>query len=452
MPRYKNLRCMVGTNRLSRRVRVCMALVLLGAGVCPSTATALDLAGAWSMALQNDPELAAARADLQASDARVLQTRSSLLPQAELTASTSDNKRVIQGSSSEGFNNHDWGASLTQPVFNVADWYNLQASRAGHAQARAEFSARVQALMVTTATEYFDVLRAIDDLSSAGAAEQAFASQLEQARERFDVGLVAMTEVHEAQAVHDAARVDRIIQDGIIDIRREILESRIGQPFERVAALADDFPLELPEPMDREAWIRVALEHNQQLQAVRESVSSADLTLNARRAEHLPDIDFFATYRHNVQGGANFLGGKIDNRVLGLRFTLPISSGGLTSARVREAQALQLSAAEQVRAAERDVRENIRVVHRQVASDVLRIQALAQSVVSARSALEATETGYEVGTRNAVEVLQSRQAMHQAERDHANARYDYVVNLLRLKEAAGTLNPEDILALNRWLR
>ncbi len=427
-------------------------LLALAAGAVPAPALALDLSEAWQLASEHDPELAAARADLQATDARTFQTRAALLPQAELSASTSDNKRVIQGRASEGFNNHDWGASLSQSVFNAADWYNLKAVRAVTARAQAEFSARIQGLMISTATAYFDVLRAIDDHASAKAAEEAFASQLEQTRERFDVGLVAITEVYESQAAYDTARVDRIILEGLVDIRREVLESRIGRPFSRVAELSGALPLELPDPMDREAWIRVALENNQTLQAARESMNGADLAVDARRAEHLPKVDFFANYNHNVQGGQNFLGGKIDNQVLGLRLTMPLMTGGLTSARVREAHYLQLSAEESARAIERDVRENIRIIHRQVSSDVLRIKAQELAVKSARSALDATQVGYEVGTRNAVDVLQSRQEMHSAERDFATARYDYVVNMLRLKEAAGTLSPQDINALNRWLQ
>ncbi len=416
-------------------------------------AHALNLSEAWQAALQRDPELAAARADLNALGERVLQTRANLLPQMELQANTSDNKRIIHGPGlDEGFNNHDWSATLTQPIIDFAAWYGLKAAQAEDIQRQAELAARVQALMVTTATEYFDVLRAIDDQASAQAAETAFGSRLEQIQERFDVGLIAITDVHEAQAAYDAARVERVISDGIIDIRREILESRVGQPFERVAPLVSEMPMEMPEPMDRDVWIGVALDNNQNLAAAREAVQRAGLETRSRRAEHLPDIDLIANYTHSVQGGASFLGGKIDNRVLGLRLTVPVVSGGRTTARVREAKYLELSATEQVRAVERDIKQSIRLVHRQAATNVLQLRALKLAMVSARSALEATETGYEVGTRNAVEVLQARQAMHQAERDYANARYDYVLNMLRLQEAAGTLSEQDLHALNRWLR
>ncbi len=429
------------------------ASLLVVAGLFPVSAPAVDLGESWRLALQSDPELAAARAELDALGERVLQTRASLLPQMELQANTSDNKRVIHGpGSDEGFNNHDWGATLTQPIVDFPDWYGLKAARSEDGQRQAELAARIQALMVTTATEYFDVLRAIDDQASAQAAETAFASRLEQTKEKFDVGLIAITDVHEAQAAHDAARVERIIADGVIDIRREILESRIGRPFERVAALVPDMPVEMPEPMDRDQWIAVAMDRNQNLEAARRAVEGARLVTISRRSEHLPEVDLFASYIHSVQGGASFLGGKVDNRVLGLRLTVPLLSGGRTSARVREAHYLEISSGEQVRAVERDIRQSIRLVHRQAATNVIQLQALKQALVSARSALQATETGYEVGTRNAVEVLQARQAMHRAERDHANARYDYVINMLRLQEAAGTLSANDIQALNRWLQ
>lgn len=423
------------------------------AGLVSGPAQAIDLSEAWRLALDSDPELAGARADHGALGEQVLQSRANLLPQLELQANTSDNKRVIHGPGrDEGFNNHDWNATLTQPIVDVADWYGLKATRAEGARSQAELAAREQALMIATATEYFDVLRAIDDQASAQAAETAFASRLEQTREKFDVGLIAITDVHEAQAAFDAAKVDRIISDGVIDIRREVLESRIGRSFERVAALAQDMPIELPEPMDRDVWIRVAMDHNQNLAAAREAVEGARLQTQSRKAEHLPEVDLFANYSHSVQGGASFLGGKVDNRALGLRLTVPLLSGGRTSARVREAHYLETSAAEQLRTVVRDIKQSIRLIHRQAATNVIQVQALKQALVSASSALQATETGYEVGTRNAVEVLQARQAMHQAERDYANARYDYVVNVLRLQEAAGTLSSQDIHALNRWLQ
>ncbi len=415
-------------------------------------AHAIDLDEAWRLALHHDPELASARMTLRADLEALPQARATLLPSVNLSANTSDNQRDIQGAFSEGFNNHGWSASLTQPVFRLSEYFLFQEVQALSRQREAEFAVLQQGLITRVAEAYFGVLEAREELLSAGAEEEALASQLKQAQESHEVGLISMTDVHEAQAAYDLARVAHGQRQGELDIAIEILETLVGKPVAEVAELSSELPVREPEPKDREAWVETALAQNHTLQASLLASNVARKELKARKAEHLPTVDFVASYNRSVQGGLSFLGGKINNRTYSLEFNMPLFAGGRTRSRVREAGYRIEAARETTEQVRQRVAEDIRVLHRLVTLDVYNIRALEQAITSARSALQATEVGYEVGTRNSVEVLQARRAVFAAERDHAAARYQYVINTFRLKEVAGTLSPQDVQELSVWLK
>lgn len=436
------------------RPRVFIAAItagILGSLQAPA-AWSLDLAEAWRLAAKNDPELSAAQFSMLADREARPQARSALLPNVQLSANTANQQRHIQGAGSENYNNHGWSASLTQAIFRPSEYFQYKGAKALTQRVESEFAARQQNLIVRVSSAYFDVLRSEDNLESARAEEKALESQYEQARERHEVGLIAMTDVHEAQAAHDLARVARIVRAGELDVAREVLESLVGSPFQDTSRLADEMPALPPDPSDREAWVQAALEGNHSLRAARHASDAAREDWRARKSEHLPTVDFVASHDRSVQGGVSFLGGKLENQTYSLQLRMPLYMGGLTQSRVREAEHRIGAAHAQFDDVMHQVREDIRVLHRMASTDVLNIKALKQSIVSARSALEATETGYEVGTRNVVDVLQAKRRVFAAERDYANARYDFLINTMRLKEAAGTLGPEDVEALNQWLK
>lgn len=437
--------------KTGRRFRALAAAAFMSwAG--PGVAGAIDLDEAWRLALRNDPELASARMTLRADLEALPQARATLLPSVNLSANTSDNQRDIQGAFSEGFNNHGWSASLTQPVFRLSEYFLFQEIQALNRQREAEFAALQQGLITRVAEAYFGVLEAREELLSSGAEEEALASQLNQAKESHEVGLVSLTDVLEAQAAYDLARVAHGQHKGELDIAVEILETLVGQRIDEISELSPELPVREPDPEDREAWVETALRQNHTLQASMLAGNVARKELKARKAEHLPTVDFVASYNRTVQGGLSFLGGKINNRTYTLEFNMPLFAGGRTRSRVREAGYRIEAAQETSEQVRQRVAEDIRVLHRLVTLDVYNIRALKQAIASARSALKATEVGYEVGTRNSVEVLQARRAVFAAERDHAAARYQYVINTFRLKEVAGTLSPQDVQEISVWLR
>lgn len=430
-------------------------------------AMAIDLVGAYEKALAYDSGIASAQASYNAQKANIDVSRSNLLPQIDGVGSASHTD-TDGGRQDDSYKTYRYGVELTQPLFRAPAYFGLEASRFSSESARAEYSMAQQQLILDVATAYFDVLRGEDSLTTIKAAEAAFERQYDQAKERFEVGLIAITEVYEARAAYDSTRSDRLRAQNQVDIAREQLERLIGEAPEDLANLEQNFPLSTPEPMNPGAWADLATSQNWRIQAATYQLQAARSQLDAEKAGHYPTLDLSASYNRTRTDGlqgipAGFggggaggsVGGASDDTttegVIALQLNVPLYEGGGTSARIRK-QRSQVEVADQnLNTTRRDVRVNTRSLFRTVNTDVETVSAQKQTIVSRRSALDATNAGYEVGTRNIVEVLDAQSNYYVALRDYANARYDYVVNTLSLKQAAGTLKPQDLVDLNRWL-
>ena len=306
---------------------------------------------------------------------------------------------------------------------------------------------------------YFGVLRAQDNLRAAKAQERALARQLEQTRQRFNVGLIAITDVYEAEARHDLAGVTRIVEENSVAVALERLSVLTGQQHGQLQLLSDEFTPELPMPTDRSAWVDFALENNYELAAVRFAEEAARQNAKSRQMGHAPRVSAQVSYSESDTTGTvtppnafnlppNSEG---EDESFQIRLDMPLYAGGAISANRRRA-AEQFNAARENRInLTRNTITASRSLHMTVSSDVARVKARKQAIKSTQSALDATVAGYEVGTRNIVDVLNAQNAVFAAQRDYANSRYDYVLNSMRLKENAGTLSPEDIAALEAFL-
>lgn len=423
---------------------------------------ATNLADAYQDAQSNDPVLGAARAGLDATQERIPQARSALLPFATIGGSTSWNERSFPAASrdfltgevvrypDEEFNTHSWEAGVVQPVLDLPAWFDYRSSIAGVEVAEWTYAATEQALIVRTVTAYLNVLRAEDLLDSAMAAEAAVKRQLEQVQQRFDVGLVAITDVLEAQAAYDNAAVVRVQAAGDHDIFFVTLRTLTGQPYDSIDRISAALPIVDPTPGNEQEWVNTALENNYDIRAATAQLEAAERTLRARRSGHMPTIDASISHSHFVTGGTSFLGGKTDQDVYALSINLPIYQGGLTSSRAREAR----SQVEQTRQLLLDqqltVTRDTRNLFRAVATDVVRVRARQRAIASSESALEATETGYEVGTRNIVDVLDAQNRLYSSQFDYADSRYNYIIDLMLLKQRAGTLADPDLERLNTF--
>ena len=447
--------------------KVQLFFVGLIAGILSSaslTAHAVDLSSVYEIARVNDPVIGAARRGFEAQQQAAPQTRSALLPSISVTGNTRWNERNFlvpsdeavaaagQFNPDQNFNTHGWNAQLRQSVFNLANWHTWRSSKAQIKGAQWDLAATEQELLVRVATAYLNVLRAQDFLDSSLAQEAAVKRQLEQVQQRFDVGLVAITDVLESTAIYDNAVVQRIQADGDHDNFFETLTTLTGEPFAELSKLSEQLPIVSPAPASSEDWVTAALGNNYGILSAQAAVNSARRTLRARRADHLPTIDASVTLTHNVDDSFGFFGSgtKVNQDVYALEMSLPIYQGGFVTARAREAKARFRQATLQLENQNRSVARDVRNLYRSVTTDVIRVKARLKAIKSSESALEATETGYEVGTRNIVDVLQAQQRLYSAQFDYADSRYTYILNLLRLKQAAGTLTPQDLADINAF--
>lgn len=423
-----------------------------------------DLVTVYKDAVDNNADLAAARADYDAVREVVPQARSGLLPQINGGATSNDTRtKLDEPSNTFSRSGIAYQATLSQPIFRADRWFQLQAAEATTEQAALQFSATQQNLILQTAETYFAVLRAQDNLASTKAEEAAFKRQLDQANERFDVGLSDKTDVLEAQAGYDTARANRIIAERNVDDAFQALVTLTNREYASLEGILHTLPIVVPAPNDAKAWVDTASQQNLNLQASNHAVDAAEETLRQRKAGHAPTLDAVASYQKGDNDSLGFsnvdttpgqapFGSDVEQRSIGLQLNIPIYSGGLTSSQVRESYQ-RLNQTEQLRESlRRTVVQNTRNFHRAVNTDVEQVKARKQSIISNQSALEATEIGYQVGTRNIVDVLDAQRQLYSSVRDYNNARYDYILDNLRLKQAAGTLSPADLEALAGFLK
>lgn len=458
------------TPGILRRLALAIALagvpgLLLAEQAAPSTRT--DLIGVYQQALESNADLAAARADYLARQEGVPQARAGLLPQLNGGASVSDIQTELdEPSVSFGRSGPLYQASLSQALFRADRWYQLQAAKAVSEQAALQLAAIEQNLILQSAQAYFAVLRAQDTLAATRAEEAALRRHFEQASARFEVGLSDRTELLEAQASHDTARANRIGAERDVDDAFQALATLTARDYSFVEGIRHSLPVAPPTPNEANAWVDTAMHKNLELQASQFAVSGAEQTLRQRKAGHAPTLDLVARYERgdndrlgytNTAFASRFgeisrISGDVERQSIGLELNIPLYSGGLTSSQVRESYQRLTQSEHQRESLRRLVVQDTRNFHRAMNTDVAQVQARRQAIVSNQSAVEATELGYEVGTRNIVDVLDAQRQLYDSVRNYNNARYDYIIDHLRLKQASGTLSPEDLQDLSRFLK
>ena len=470
--------------KLGRPMKSLLAATILGlgTGLGAVQAQADTLWEIYLQALDNDPQLAADRAAYRAGLEAKNLGRSALLPQVNATAdytrirtdsdSISQNfidDRLVTGRSvgESDVDSHGYAARLDQALFNLPAWFGYKQGKTVSEQATAEFSANQQDMMVRVAAAYFDVLRAYDVLQAALAEEEALAKQLEQTQQRFEVGLTAITDVYDSRSAYDSAVARRLTAQDDLLSNFDALSVLTGRDHDVVAPLQPSFTVAAPDPVDRAAWVDFALTNNFTLKAARLAADSARYGARASAAEHLPTLSGSLSYDKNYRDGDRSgtttfpgfepfsTGAPIDDetetRIAAITLQMPIYSGGRLSASRREARNLAFRAEDIRNLTERNTIQDTRTLHRAVTTDTSRVEAREQAVISAKSALDATQAGYEVGTRNIVDVLLAQRTLAQSQTDYANALYDYILNTLNLKLVAGLLGPDDLQELDASL-
>ena len=460
-----------------------VALALMG-----NVARAENLLEVYQAAIKSDPLIREAEARRMAALESKPQARSLLLPQVNVggqiyTANsegestfpqvdrTTGNIVTVGNRSSTDVSQYwDYSAQLTQTVFRWDQWQGLQRAGSEVALAEANYRAAQQDLMVRVSQAYFEVLAAEDTLAAAEATAQAFARQLEQAEKRFEVGLIAITDVQEARAANDSATAGVILAKRVLATAQERLREVTGDTYTSLVKPADDMPLDQPQPLDEQTWVDQALEQNLDVIAARLGVDLAKRDVKIAQAGYMPTVDLFAQYgetnRDAEQTNQSFdpsgtlgTGDKVrgtadsdtTNDAVGLRVNVPIFKSGGTNSRVREQVYLHRASREKLEGSQRAAERETRDAYLGVIAEKARVGALKQAVKSNQTALEATEAGFEVGTRTTVDVLDARRRLFESQRDYARSRYDYLINLVKLKSAAGVLVPQDLNAINGYL-
>lgn len=430
-----------------------LMLAITGA-ITTVTAQGATLEEIYNLSVENDPQLGAAQAVFLSQNEVLAQSRALIMPNVAIRGQSSDNRRVLPTNPStptSRFNDHGWQAIINQPLFRLDSWYRFKQAKNVQAEAKANFATEQQALIVRVAESYFAILEADAGLSASNAERDAVKRQLEQVQQRFDVGLVAITDVLESQAAFDSSTVSVIETEGQQSSSFEPLVRLTGTQLTDVNGLRENFPVKYPEPQNEDAWVETALANNFSLAAARERLKSAEKGLKLAKAGHYPTVDAQASYSHNVAGSTNFLGSKLDQRVLAVNVNVPIYQGGAVRSQVKQAGYNLEAAQKNLDLIQRQVTETTRNLYIAINTDVARVRARLRGIESSQSALDATQTGYEVGTRNIVDVLNAQRNLFLSQFQYASARYRYVLDTMRLKQAVGTLSPQDLYDLNQFI-
>ena len=469
-------------------------LMIIAACACTNLAPAADLMAVYQRALQNDPQLREAEATRLATLEAKPQALSALLPQltgnglvskerdtgSQNTtqavglppcgpsvpppcATTGTPKTILETFPFDGkvdTTTHRYTVNLKQNLFSWGNWETLKRADSQVAQAEADYQAAQQDLMERVAQRYFDVLGAQDDLEAQQVALTSVTRQLEQAEARYKIGLIAVTDVEEARASHDSTAAAVIAAKRALASTLELLREIIGDPFDFLARPIEPFDMANPDPINEDRWVDMALKQNLSLVSSRLAADIARENVSVARGGHGPSLDLVGSAgKLNTNGTDTFgdgtpAGGTTldqNQKSIGLQLTFPIYSGGLVSSQVRQAVYQHRAAKERLERVARQTEHDARDAYLGVLSEISRVKALRRAVESNMTALRATESGYEAGTRTAVDVLQSRQQWVLAQTSYSRSRYDYMLNVIKLQQAAGILSEQSLQRINSLL-
>ena len=436
-----------------------IALLLFVSGNVASDSL-LDI---YNDALENDPQYRSAEFSYLSGKEIKVQGRAALLPNVTLSAQTNWNEYYQLGELQNEYNNFSTAARITQPLIRLDSWFKYRQSKFLTDAAEADFAYSQQTLIVRTAELYFGVLRAIDNLNAARSEERAIKKQLDQIHQRYEVGLSAITEVQEAQLAYDLSLAAKIRSEGAVYTAKESLNALVGREIVSLNGLVNDLNVSNPVPDSKEEWTKKAIENNFRLKAATLRKFASKNNARSVASNHLPKIDIVGTQIESETNQYTFDGintGGLFNITIpdetqrdtySLQLSMPIFQGGAVISRTKQAYAESNKSSEDALFTERSVIQDVRSQFSSVVTLVANLKAQKQAVISATSALEATKVGYEVGTRNIVDLLQAEKNLYSAEKDLSNAKYDYLITTLRLHLAAGTLSPENLIEINNLL-
>ncbi|OFA02367.1 TolC family outer membrane protein [Duganella sp. HH101] len=429
--------------------------VLITSAFLTLNAQAADLIQVYQQALANDATYASARSSLAAGQERITQGRSGLLPVIAASGSSvlnrGDSTTTVGGTylpkADVDTNVNSYSVQLTQPLFNWASWQTYQQSKLAQATAEATFAQAQQDLITRVAQAYFDVLTAQDNLTSTQAQKVATTEQLASAKRNFEVGTQTITDTHEAQAAYDLVVAQEFAAINDLDNKRTALQVIVGQAPGELAPLRTGVTISAPSPAAVEPWVSSAESQNYAVVAAKLNVEIAKREIERNRANHMPTANLTATSSHQTTTSTQ----RANNNAIGISLNVPIFNGFAVTSKVRETIALEDKARNDLEATKRAASQNARSAYLGMNSGLAQVKALEAAEVSSKSSLDSNKLGYQVGVRINIDVLNAQKLLYSTQKDLSKARYDTIMNGLRLKSAAGSLKEEDLAPINALL-
>ncbi|ASI97424.1 outer membrane channel protein TolC [Vibrio rotiferianus] len=424
-------------------------------GSMSTSALADSLAEIYDLAKQNDPQLLSVAAQRDAAFEAINSSRSALLPQINLTAgynlTRGDTDPDAGSSISNDKNVLSAGVGFSQELYNRASWITLDTAEKTARKSDASYAATQQGLILRVSQAYFEVLRAQDNLVFVRAEKAAVGRQLEQTKQRFEVGLSAITDVHDAQAQYDAVLADEVLAENSLINSYESLREITGQEHKNLNILDTARFSASPSNATAEALLDQAKTENLSLLSARISQDIARDNISLASSGHLPTLSLDGGYNYSDQA-ESINDNTTDGFNIGVNLAVPLYTGGNITSKTKQAEFAYVAASEDLEKEYRSVVKDVRAQNNNINASIGALKAYEQSVVSAKSALEATEAGFDVGTRTIVDVLDSTRRLYDANKNLSNARYDYILSVLQLRQAVGTLSEQDVLDVDAGLK
>ncbi|HEY0589221.1 MAG TPA: TolC family outer membrane protein [Pseudoduganella sp.] len=428
--------------------------VLVASALFSLNAQAADLVQVYKQALANDATYASARAALSAGQERTTQGRALLLPTIAASGQHLKNDGEVSPEKTGFIDKENYNGQvqlqLTQPLFRWANWESYQQGKLSTAAAEAVFAQAQQDVILRVSQAYFDVLTAQDNLTATQAQKAATTEQLASAKRNFEVGTQTITDTHEAQAAYDLVVAQEFAAQNDLEVKRTALQQIIGQAPGTLAPLRTGVTIASPQPATLEPWVSAAEEQNYGVTGAKLNVEIAKREISKQRAGHMPTLDLIANSTRTTSTGPN--GGINKNNAIGVTWNVPIFNGFAVTSKVRESIALEDKARNDLEASRRQAAQTARQAFLGVNSGLAQVKALEAAEVSSKSALESNKLGYQVGVRINIDVLNAQRQLYTTQKDLSKARYDTIMNGLRLKSAAGSLKEEDLEPINALLQ
>lgn len=435
--------------------KAAIAVSILAASLSAQATSFVEL---YRAALLSDPQYAAAKADRDAADSLVTQSRGQFFPQISASSSRIKNNQNVTSHSGSSVSSKDYdftaraaSLSLSQALFRPQIWASYAQTLAQVQQAEGSLRQSHQDLILKLALAYFEILLSEDNVTLAGEQKAAIAEQLKQATRYFEAGVGTITDINEAQARYDTVVAQEIAAQNSVEVKIRALEQIVGAVHRQLDHLGSRLVLEMPQPANIDEWLEFSRANNPAIKAREAALEVAQKEVYKSVAAHLPTVDLVASRVQNEDPSFTMIGANTWNSTVGIQISLPLFSGGTTQGRVNQASAQKERARYELDAQTRAVTQSTRTEFLNVVNGVAQVNALTQAVKSNEVALYSARKGLEAGTRTSFDVLNAQQLLFTAKRDLAQARYQYVLARLKLRGAAGLLDENDIELVQRWL-